>query len=279
MSASPTDSQQRSTIARLGRAGLASIAIIVVVSSTSAVADLEEANVRDPLRASAVVPLPAVTSTTAPNPPPITTSTSPPPPAVTPSPPSVEQVDACRRDGVHEPTGTTGIVAAGEDTGLPGSGAARLLRYRIEIERGLKIDSACFAETIDSVLNDPRGWGAGGAVGFERVDDDSAEFRLILASPSATDELCYPAATGGKYSCRNREKVVLNLKRWEAGAEGFRGDTSTYRTYLVNHEVGHLLGHGHVSCEEPGTPAPVMMQQTKGLAECSPNGWPTDEER
>ena len=279
MSASPTDSQQRSTVAQLARAGLAIAAIIMLVSSTSAVADLDGGDVRVPAATSVLLPLPAATSSTIPIAPP---TTSPPPPAgevsTLPDLP-LEQPSACRRDGVHDPAGTTRIVATGRDHDSTRERGATVLRYRVEIERGLQIDPVCFADTVDSILNDPRGWGAAGAVSFERVGDDTADFRLLLASPSTTDELCYPAATGGKYSCRNREKVVLNLKRWEEGAEGFRDDTSTYRTYLVNHEVGHLLGHGHASCEEPGTPAPVMMQQTKGLGECLPNGWPTDKER
>ena len=100
----------------------------------------------------------------------------------------------------------------------------------------------------------------------------------VVAGEASTDRLCYPARTGGRYSCRSHNRVVINLMRWETGTEEYQSDLTTYRTYLINHEVGHFLGRGHVTCPGAGEPAPVMMQQTKGLGGCSPNGWPTKDE-
>jgi hypothetical protein len=39
-------------------------------------------------------------------------------------------------------------------------------------------------------------------------------------------------------------------------------DLDGYRTYAVNHEVGHALGMRHEPCSAAGAPAPVMMQQS-----------------
>ncbi len=188
---------------------------------------------------------------------------------------AIDPTGSCVIAGEHEPQGTIRVVP-GTD---PAAAADRVIRFRIEIEDGLAVDPACFSAAVTSTLTDDRGWGGTGALSFERVDDEYYDFRLILASPGTTDSLCYPAATGGKYSCRNKDKVVLNLMRWESGTDDFTGKMNVYREYLVNHEVGHLLGEGHRSCPGPGLPAPVMMQQTKGVGECTPNGWPTTDER
>jgi hypothetical protein len=78
----------------------------------------------------------------------------------------------------------------------------------------------------------------------------------------------------GYTSCRNGDRVVINVARWATGAKAFDASLATYRQYVVNHEVGHRLGKDHELCPGPGKPAPVMQQQTLGMHGCRENGWP-----
>jgi hypothetical protein len=159
------------------------------------------------------------------------------------------------------------------------SGPGPLRRYTVQIEDGIQVDRRRVADTIASILGDPRGWGGTGRLSFQRVSSGPVRFRVVLANPSTVDRLCAPLITGGIYSCGMYGRAVLNILRWRRGAPAFHGDLTKYRRYLVNHEVGHLLGHGHTSCPAAGARAPVMMQQTKGVGACRPNGWPLEWER
>ncbi|GAA1140733.1 DUF3152 domain-containing protein [Kribbella jejuensis] len=171
------------------------------------------------------------------------------------------------------------LVSSGKLAVVPGfskaNGVRDKLTYRVEIEQGITVNGAAVAAAIHKTLTDPRGWQALHPVSFERTDKPDADLRIILATPTLTDKLCLPLDTGGEVSCRVEDRVVLNAKRWIYAIPAYNGNVELYRSYLVNHEVGHALGHGHSTCTTPKTPAPVMMQQTKGLAGCLPNAWPT----
>ena len=156
----------------------------------------------------------------------------------------------------------------------PVSGPGEAAPYVVEVEGGLGVDPAAFAREVEQVLGDPRSWGAGGRRAVQRVDGGDVAFRVALTSPSTTDRLCAPLDTNGYFSCGTGGRAVLNAARWLTGADAYPGPLPAYRQYLVNHEVGHLFGRGHESCPGPGLPAPVMMQQTKGLDGCTPVSWP-----
>jgi len=154
--------------------------------------------------------------------------------------------------------------------------AERVVQVEIRVERGIGTEAEEFARQVMDTLNDERGWGHDGSVAFARTAGPDADFHLTLASPATTDALCAPVPTRGEVSCGRIGYAVLNAQRWAEGAEPFLdagGDVGEYRRYLVNHEVGHVLGNGHVPCPGPGQLAPVMLQQTLRLDGCTPNGW------
>jgi hypothetical protein len=176
---------------------------------------------------------------------------------------------------------------AGSGTGrlvlVPGSsevlGRGPVRRFIVEVEAGLRADRAAFAGEVERVLADRRSWGGSGSVGFKRVGRGPADFRVTLAGPRTTDRLCRPLQTNGIFSCYMAGRVVLNARRLRRGAAAYAGRLRDYRTYAVNHEVGHALGYGHVYCPGAGRRAPVMMQQSKGVAPCRANPWPLPSER
>ena len=186
------------------------------------------------------------------------------------------RVETVHRSSVTARAGRL-VVVPGKSTR---SGRGPLRRYYVEVEAGIYIDRLRFARRVHQILADLRSWGGTGRVSFQRVGlNRTAHFRVTLARPSTTDRLCYPYLTGGIYSCANGGRAVLNLMRWRSGAYAYRGNLRGYRIYLVNHEVGHLLGHGHSYCPRAGARAPVMMQQTKGVGACRANPWPLPWER
>ncbi|MBA3421503.1 MAG: DUF3152 domain-containing protein [Thermoleophilaceae bacterium] len=151
--------------------------------------------------------------------------------------------------------------------------------FSVEVERGVAVDGGAFAAAVERTLLDRRSWAASRGFELRRVGDSSepVSFRVTLASPETTDELCAPLQTQGTYSCHQDGRAVLNAERWARGASAYGRDLTGYRHYMVNHEVGHALGQSHVPCLGAGVPAPVMMQQTKGVESCRPNPWPLED--
>ena len=182
---------------------------------------------------------------------------------------------------IESGTGHFTVVAVPAKALRPTPSSGRTVRYTVELEGGLDVSAEQLATVVGTVLTDPRGWQAKDGVRFVNVSPAAAakgagiDLRITLASPTTTDKLCAPLQTRGQVSCHNTGRVVLNLRRWVLGAEAYGTDIAGYRTYLVNHEVGHGIGHAHAYCGGPGKVAPVMMQQTYGLKGCTAWPWPT----
>ncbi|MGC5019738.1 DUF3152 domain-containing protein [Micromonospora sp. DT47] len=152
-----------------------------------------------------------------------------------------------------------------------------LHHYRVAVEQGTGQDVAAFAATVDEALGDQRSWIASGELRMQRVAAAAAaDFTVYLATPATSERMCTEGglSTDGYTSCRLPGQVIINLARWMDGVPDYGAPVETYRTYVINHEVGHELGEEHQACPGPGEPAPVMQQQTYGLDGCVANAFP-----
>jgi hypothetical protein len=172
-----------------------------------------------------------------------------------------------------------GTYRAARKSMRPTTLSGALIRYDVQVEDGLSINPDQAALEIQRVLDDPRSWRSTGRWRFELAPvGQTVTLHAYIVTPETTDQLCAPHLTRGEVSCQIGNRVVLNAKRWLLGADAYGTDLTNYRRYLVNHEFGHALGNRHLDCPGPGTLAPVMMQQTKGLGACRKNPWPQANE-
>lgn len=160
----------------------------------------------------------------------------------------------------------------------PRVGQGTVRRYKVQVERGTGVSADSAAREIEDILADPRSWTADHRDAFQLVSGGAYDFEVKIASPATVDAICGAAGlhTHGEVNCDVGTQVVVNLKRWNTGSPEFPGPVGEYRALIINHEVGHRIGHGHEGCPGPGQPAPAMMQQIDGLHGCVANAWPYD---
>ncbi|MER6409135.1 DUF3152 domain-containing protein [Streptomyces viridosporus] len=208
------------------------------------------------------------------------TPTPTPSPSASPSSSPSPSPSASRTEIDVPPTGSGTFVTAQASGETVGSGS-RPVRYVVEVETGLDISPSQAANEIAEILAAPRGWTHDPDNAFQLVGAGSPhDITIKIATPATADALCWAGIqqdTGGEYNCEVPGGVVVNLKRWVKGSPNFDGPIHDYRALIINHEVGHFLGHSHVTCGGAGRLAPVMMQQIKGLHGCVANAWPYDE--
>jgi 5-hydroxyisourate hydrolase-like protein (transthyretin family) len=162
------------------------------------------------------------------------------------------------------------LAASSKAVGLT---TVRLVTYRVETRGKIVVDMSSFRQRAAQVYADPRGW-TRAYVHFKRVKKGGA-FSLVLSQAKFVPSFGSPCSR--YWSCRVGRYVIINQNRWRWGTPYFKkagGSLREYRAMVVNHETGHWFGLGHATCGGAGQPAPVMMQQSKGLHGCKPNSWP-----
>jgi hypothetical protein len=139
--------------------------------------------------------------------------------------------------------------------------------YTCYVDPDVQYDVRTFRDEVAMYLADPDGWESQGYT-FVAVERNPRVV-IRLSSPHTIQKQC----NDGSLSCAelNGKHLFLNAMRWSSGASASKLSLDDYRQYMVTHEIGHILGHDHVKCPGPGQPAPLMMQQTKGIGQCKPN--------
>lgn len=154
----------------------------------------------------------------------------------------------------------------------------RTFTYSIATRGEISADKATFARLAAQTYADPRGWRSAG-YRFKRVAR-GGQFTLYLANAGTLPSFGYPCSS--TWSCRSGRNVIINQTRWLHASPAWNAahlSLRDYRHMVVNHETGHWLGHRHRGCPGRGKPAPVMMQQSKGLGGCRFNPFPLPSER
>ncbi|MFE6102363.1 DUF3152 domain-containing protein [Streptomyces laurentii] len=205
-------------------------------------------------------------------------TTAKPTPTKTVKPTPTKTVEPTPKKTTVPQSGPGTFTTAQASGGIAGTGGT-LRRYRVQVEDGVDVSAHEAAQEIQAILAHPRGWAAHGRGRFQLVSSN-ADFVIRIATPATADKLCLANGmdTHGELNCETTTGVVVNLKRWMTGSPTFAGPPSEYRHLIINHEVGHEIGlRTHMSCPGPGKPAPVMMQQIKGLHGCVSNAYPYTE--
>ena len=137
-----------------------------------------------------------------------------------------------------------------------------------DVQKQYSIPPGQFEFYVVTYLNDPDGWSKKGYF-FEPVSYNQ-DVTIHLSSQKTVNSEC---GLEGKLSCAELggKTMWLNADRWYHGAPKSKLGLDNYRQYMVSHEMGHILGYDHTDCPGRGLPAPIMMQQTKGIGQCKPN--------
>ncbi len=157
------------------------------------------------------------------------------------------------------------------------SGAKKEVTYTISTKGNVRSNLSEFSKLVNETLNDNRGWARMGIV-FKEVKEGGS-FNLVLSQAELMSS--FSSGCDADWSCRVGSSVIINDNRWSGATAAWNkagGDIRNYRHMVINHEVGHWLGHGHLNCSGVNNPAAVMQQQSIDLQGCTFNPWPLDSE-
>jgi|CryBogDrversion2_8_1035294.scaffolds.fasta_scaffold08455_2 hypothetical protein len=144
----------------------------------------------------------------------------------------------------------------------------KVVTFCVVIDPDVKFPLKEFTRDVQIYLADPHGWSSKG-YDFVLKETGQTDVVIHMSSPAGLRTAgCDPklncAELGGRH-------LRVNSVLWTLGGPKSKLSLYEYRQYIISHEMGHILGHEHEKCAGAGHPAPIMMQQTLGIGECSPN--------
>jgi hypothetical protein len=147
------------------------------------------------------------------------------------------------------------------------------------LERSMKIrfltQDEKFKNTVISTLNSPDSWGV------SVVEGEPADVRIGIAPKRShyrhvNGKRVYFSVT---FISENPRTILFDPYNYKYGVKRSGLSVEDYRTYVINHEFGHVLGKDHLRCKA-GEQCPVMYQMTRGLKKGSiPTSVVTDRDR
>ena len=150
------------------------------------------------------------------------------------------------------------------------------ITYEIAFKGSPAANHQQFADHVAKTLADGRGWTMHGQIKYRKVSSGAQMVVWLVREDHMAD---FGPPCMYLWSCRSGKNVAINDTRWRTATPTWSLGLDNYQHYVVEHEVGHWMGQSHASCGGAGQAAPVMMQQSKGVAPCKNQVWPLLWER
>lgn len=157
-----------------------------------------------------------------------------------------------------------------------------------DVHPSAKTSAAMFRALAAPLLMHPLGWSKFEKYKFRVLNEKPASTTtrqdgviVVTLTPQAAMNDMFPDFKNERLSVCNMEtlEIAINEQRWLREYDDDKSELQlpAYRAYVIQHEVGHAIGHGrHQSCPAPGERTPIMLQQTKGTQGCTPYPFPSD---
>lgn len=161
-------------------------------------------------------------------------------------------------------------------------GVKKSLRYKIkynELSYGFGDQKWDLCQKVQMVLDDPRGWTQFGYK-FTKYSGNVLDKDVDFIISIERDEFIKNTCGFDGFSCTDHgnkklKYIYFNLNNWtKAPAPAKYNDIESYRNYVINHEVAHVLDLHHLDPKNYiGKPCPIRVSQTKDVGETIQNCW------